>query len=139
MKKINNILLLIFILIIILIIYQCLYSYKDNFSFGEKKMGEYDANEDGKMSFPYINDPNYNNTIISNYYLNDDTKVNDARLVKHKYQIKSGPYYGSITPTLAKQTTLVISPALLAFLNPFNKKSESSLDFLKFLNPLKFF
>ena len=116
MKKINEILLLIFILIIILIIYKCLYLYKDNFSFGEKKMGEYDANEDGKMSFSYINDPTYDQTIIRNYYLNDDTKVNDARLVKHKYQIKTGPYYGSTTPTLATQTTPAISPALLNIL-----------------------
>jgi hypothetical protein len=98
MKKINDILLLIFILLIILIIYKFVYSYKDNFAFGERKLGEYDAEEDGKMIFPYINDPKYNETIINNYYLNDDTKINGLRSVKHKYQIKTGPYYGSPLP-----------------------------------------
>jgi hypothetical protein len=116
MKKINEILLLIFILIIIFIVYKSVYLCKDNFAFGEKDMGEYDANLDGRMSFPYINDPTYDQTIIRNYYLNDDTKVNDARLVKHKYQIKSGTYYGSTTPTLATQTTPPISPDLLSLL-----------------------
>ena len=98
MNKNNKILLLIFILLIILIVYKYLYVYKDNFAFGVKKMGEYDANEDGKMPFPYIVDPNYNTDIKNAYYLNDDTKINNVRVVFHPYQIKTGTYYGTTRP-----------------------------------------
>ena len=99
MKKNNNIFIIIFILIIIiLIIYKFCYLYKDSFSFGIKPMGEYDATLDGHQAFPYIVEPNYDTNIISAYYLNDDTKFNDQRLVQHKYQIKSGSYYGSTVP-----------------------------------------
>ena len=102
MKKNNKIILLIFILIIIFIIYKIIYQYKDNFSFGKMKLGEYDATLDGHQAFPYVNDSNYYSNIINNYYVDDDKKINDIRLVKHKYQIKSGEYYGSIVPTTTR-------------------------------------
>ena len=108
MKKNNNLIFLVLILLIIvilLLIYKFDYGYKDNFAFGVKSMGEYDANLDGKQALPYVVDPNYDNTIKTTYYLNDDTKVNDARIVIHKYQIKSRPFYGSTTPTYASTTT----------------------------------
>ena len=101
MKKTNNLVFLLNILLLIIIIsiiYKFFYGYKDNFSFGVKNMGEYEANLDGLQLLPYVVDPTYDDTIKQNYYLNDDTKVNDARLVNHKYQIKSGPFYGSTIP-----------------------------------------
>ena len=119
MTKNNKILLLIFILLIILIIlisYKFVYGYKDNFSFGIMKLGEYDATLDGKQMFPYINDPNYNANILNEYYLNDDTKINDTRLVQHKYQIKSGQYYGDDVPE--KKVQVVFSESELSKLIP---------------------
>ena len=107
MKKNSNLMVLFLILLIIailLLIYQFVYGYKDNFAFGVKDMGEYDATLDGKQTFPYVVNPTYDNSIKNNYYLNDDTKVNDVRNVIHKYQIKSGPYYGSTTPTKPSTT-----------------------------------
>jgi len=102
MKKNNKILLLILILLIIFIIYKIVYEYKDNFSFGVMKLGEYDATLDGHQAFPYINDLNYDARIKNDYYLNDDAKINDTRLVKHKYQIRTGEYYGSTVPTTTR-------------------------------------
>ena len=61
-------------------------------------VAKYDANKDGKMIHRYVVDPNYDNDIKNNYYLNDDTKVNNIRLVFHPYQIKSRAYYGSTDP-----------------------------------------
>ena len=99
MNKNNNILLLIFILLIIFIVYKYVYSYKDKFKDDiSKEMGEYVANEDGYMIFPYIVDPNYDIRTKNAYYLNDDTKINDRRLVFHPYQIRSRQYYGSTNP-----------------------------------------
>ena len=117
MKKNNKILLLIFSLLIILIIlinYKFVYGYKDNFSFGVMKLGEYDATLDGKQKFPYINDTIQYNTDIKNvYYLVDDSKIDDARILQHKYQIKSGIYYGGdVPPTTTQQpTTTTNKPA----------------------------
>jgi hypothetical protein len=99
MNKNNKILLLIVILLILLIFYKYVYFYKDNFKPSHvKELGEYDANKDGKMIHKYVVDPNYDNDIKNNYYLNDDTKVNNIRLVFHPYQIKSRAYYGSTDP-----------------------------------------
>ena len=113
MTKNNKILLLIFILLIILIIlisYKFVYGYKDNFSFGVMQLGEYDATLDGKQMFPYINDPNYTANILNEYYLNDDKKIYDTRLVQHKYQIKSGQYYGNDVPTTTLPPTTTQQP-----------------------------
>jgi hypothetical protein len=107
MKKNSNLIflfLILLIIVILLLIYKFVYGYKDNFAFGVKDMGEYDANLDGQQEFPYIVNPTYDNTIKTTYYLNDDTKVDNIRIVNHKYQIKSGPYYGSTTPTKPSTT-----------------------------------
>ena len=99
MNKNNNILLLIFILLIIFIGYKYIYSYKDKFKASiSKEMGEYVAQDDGKLIFRYLVDPSDDYRTKINYYLNDDTKVNDMRLVFHPYQIRSSPFYGSTRP-----------------------------------------
>jgi len=106
MKKNNNLMFFfLLIIVILLLIYKFDYGYKDNFAFGLKDMGEYDANLDGNQALPYVVYPTYDNTIKTTYYLNDDTKVNDVRIVNHKFQIKSRPYYGSTTPTDPSTTT----------------------------------
>ena len=109
MKKNSNLMFLFIILLIIvilLLIYKFVYGYKDNFAFGVKQMGEYDASLDGHQLFPYIVDKDYDSTIKTTYYLNDDIKTNSSnRVVIHKYQIKSRPFYGSTTPTKASETT----------------------------------
>jgi hypothetical protein len=54
-----------------------------------------DPNNDGKMTFPFLNDPNYSKNVLNSYYLNDDTKVNGNRVIIHPRQM---PYYGYDSP-----------------------------------------
>jgi hypothetical protein len=132
MKKNNKILLLVFFLLISFIIYKIVYEYKDNFSFGVMKLGEYDANLDGKQAFPYINDSNHYNNTINNYYLNDDAKINDTRVVQHKYQIRKGKYYGSTIPTTTKYIPTFFDFSLLSIFRglpmpiPITTKDQSN-------------
>ena len=45
-----------------------------------------DPDNDGKMRFDYLNNPNYKNNILSRYYVDDDKKINGSRIVQHPYQ-----------------------------------------------------
>lgn len=58
-----------------------------------------DPNNDGNMKFNYLVSPNYTTNILSRYYINDDTRVNNVRVINHPNQnIKNGytsKYYGN--------------------------------------------
>ena len=60
---------------------------------------QYDPNNDGNMKFNYLVSPNYTTNILSRYYINDDTRVNNVRVINHPNQnIKKGyasNYYGN--------------------------------------------
>ena len=43
---------------------------------------------DGQMNFNYLVDPNYTQSILNRYYINDDTKINGQRVVVHPNQYK---------------------------------------------------
>ena len=45
-----------------------------------------DPDNDGKMKFDFLNNPNYKNNILSRYYIDDDKKINGSRMVQHPYQ-----------------------------------------------------
>jgi len=45
-----------------------------------------DQNNDGKMNFDYLVNPNYKNNILSRYYIDDDKKINGSRIIQHPYQ-----------------------------------------------------
>lgn len=63
-----------------------------------------DPDNDGKMTFDYLNNPNYTNNILSRYYIDDDKKINGIRIIQHPYQksntiqIQGSPrkYYGNL-------------------------------------------
>lgn len=50
-----------------------------------------DPDNDGKMTFEYLNSPNYTNNVLSRYYINDDKKINGTRIIQHPYQNKYSP------------------------------------------------
>jgi hypothetical protein len=60
-----------------------------------------DPDNDGKMRFGYLTNPNYANTILSRYYINDDRKIGGVRMVSHPYRFRYSPngrdrYYGNL-------------------------------------------
>ena len=62
---------------------------------------QYDPNNDGNMKFNYLVSPNYTTNILSRYYINDDTRVNNVRVINHPNQnIKNigynSKYYGNL-------------------------------------------
>jgi len=89
-----NILLFILLFIILIILNFYLLNKnilnKDNFISVNN-----DPINDGKMIFNFLQDPNYDNNIIQKYYLNDDTKINNTRIIFHPYQVKKIHYYGN--------------------------------------------
>ena len=53
------------------------------------------------MKFNYLVSPNYTTNILSRYYINDDTRVNNVRVINHPNQnIKNigynSKYYGNL-------------------------------------------
>ena len=101
MNLIHIYILLILILIAILI-YIIYYSKSNEINeineINEKFITNNNTPEnDGKMKFNYVNNPNYTKTILSRYYLNDDSqwKIGDisGRYVYHPYQYKRNPYW----------------------------------------------
>ena len=59
-----------------------------------------DPEKDGKMIFNYLTNPTYANSILSRYYISDDTKLAGRRVIDHPYQIPHSPngrdmYYGT--------------------------------------------
>lgn len=60
-----------------------------------------DPDNDGKMRFGYLTNPNYANSILSRYYINDDKKIGGVRLVPHPYRVRYSSngrdrYYGTL-------------------------------------------
>ena len=55
---------------------------------------------DGKKKFDYLTNPNYSNTVLDKYYLNDDQLLSwmpgTPRAIYHPYQVKIGEYYGVV-------------------------------------------
>ena len=58
-----------------------------------------DPDNDGKMKFDYLNNPNYKNNILARYYIDDDIKINGSRMVQHPYQDR---HWGVSQRTLRK-------------------------------------
>ena len=46
-------------------------------------------------TYSFLHDDNYSKAIIDKYYVNDDIKINNNRVVKHPYQYKTNQYYGN--------------------------------------------
>lgn len=44
--------------------------------------------DDGKMNFEYLYNPNYMNSILKKYYIDNDIKINGKKLVNHPYQMR---------------------------------------------------
>jgi len=60
-----------------------------------------DPEKDGKMTFTYLTNPTYANSILSRYYINDDKKILGYRVVQHPLQIPRtvngrDMYYGTL-------------------------------------------
>jgi hypothetical protein len=115
LNKFWNYITIIIILISIIIIINCNNNNNDNKNKNiddilvkeTEKIKEYflvknnDPENDGKMRYEYLNNPNYANSILSRYYVNDDRKIGGVRLVNHPYQVRYSPngrdkYYGSL-------------------------------------------
>ena len=58
------------------------------------KKDKIDPTKDGKMSFDYLINPNYDKEVLGKYYLNDDIIINGSRLNEHYYQGKYNTYWG---------------------------------------------
>lgn len=99
------ILLILFILLII-IFYNDIVMYLTNISNYVRNKEKFlteniDPDKDGKMIFGYLTNPNYANSILSRYYINDDKKILGIRTVQHPYQIAHSPnnrdiYFGTL-------------------------------------------
>ena len=76
---------IIFIIILFLIIPLLLLLVVKN----KDRFKNENANNDGKMTFNYLKDNNNTKNILNKYYMNDDTKINDTRIVYHPYQKKN--------------------------------------------------
>ena len=106
--KLSNILSVITLILIIIIIYIIMYKVSKNM---EKFVANNNSENDGNMKFDYLTDPiNYKNNALK-YYLNDDSIINNNRVVKHPYQKKRGKYYGN--PLFYKNDTDVKLSRLL--------------------------
>ncbi len=102
---------LILLLIQILSILQDKYNtkiIKDKFTDGKSMSPQEIIENDGKMTFNYINDPNYSNRIISQYYLDDDIRINGMKVNSHPYtvpipncatSVDLRPFIYSVTPS----------------------------------------
>ena len=117
MNKKLFIIILIIILILILLLIQILsilqdkYNtkiIKDKFTDGRSMSPQEIIENDGKMTFNYINDPNYSNRIISQYYLDDDIRIAGMKVNSHPYKVPVPncpssadllPYIYSATPS----------------------------------------
>ena len=60
-----------------------------------------DPEQDGNMKFTYLTNQNYANSILSRYYVNNDTKLFGTRMVQHPLQFARSPngrdrYYGTL-------------------------------------------
>ena len=86
---------LLILLFIILIIINCYLLNKNTLNKDNFISINNDPINDGKMSFSFLQDPNYTNNILNKYYLNDDTKTNNNRNIFHPYQVKKTQYYGN--------------------------------------------
>lgn len=75
-------------LIILLLMTIILYSKTNGNINGKEKFLTInnDPDNDGKMHFDYLINPNYKNNILSRYYVDDDKKINGSRIVQHPYQ-----------------------------------------------------
>ena len=96
----NKILIFLVILIIILLIILLIIIkyYNNNFHIQQKSekntkkiiekfiIRNDDPDNDGKMKFSYLINPQYTPDILSKYYLNDDTRVNNIRSIEHPTQ-----------------------------------------------------
>jgi hypothetical protein len=58
------------------------------------KRDKIDPLKDGKMSFDYLINPNYDKELLGKYYLNDDIIIKGSRLNEHYYQGKHNTYWG---------------------------------------------
>ena len=80
--KTNIIIFIIILFLIIPLLLLLVVKNKDRFK-------NENANNDGKMTFNYLKDNNNTKNILNKYYMNDDTKINDTRIVYHPYQKKN--------------------------------------------------
>jgi hypothetical protein len=69
---------------------------KNNFSNTNTntKKDKIDPSKDGKMSFDYLINPNYDKEVLGKYYINDDIIINGSRLNDHYYQGKHNTFWG---------------------------------------------
>ena len=101
-----------------MIIYIIMYKVSENNKNIEKFVANKNALDDGKMKFNYLTDPiNYKNNAFR-YYLNDDTIINNRRVVNHPYQKKIGKYYGN--PLLYRNDTDVLGWRAISKSTGFN-------------------
>lgn len=67
---------------------------KNDFTNVNSKKDKIDPTKDGKMSFDYLTNPNYDRDVLGKYYLDDDIIINNSKLVNHYYQKKRDNHWG---------------------------------------------
>jgi len=82
----NLITILIGILLILIIFNKYNFKNKDTFYAGAISNPKDIFDNDGKMLFKYLNEPNYSEKILKKYYLNDDKLINGVKVNPHIYQ-----------------------------------------------------
>ena len=100
MKKVFIYGFVIFLLMVTIAI-MCMDIDMDRNSFSKEKFLSLnnDPDNDGKMKFNYLTNPNYKNNILARYYIDDDIKINGSRMVQHPYQDR---HWGVSQRTLRK-------------------------------------
>ena len=97
--KCNLLILFVIILIILIIIFYNYILYVNNKNVAYKSKNNNNRliterfltennspDNDGKLIFSYLNDPQYTNNILSKYYIYDDTRMHNYRLIYHPNQ-----------------------------------------------------
>ena len=87
--------------------YDSKYNSKYNTTDKFINLTEKNVENDVTMNFNYLTDKNYTENILNTYYLNDDTKINNVRIVEHPFQ-KKLPYsntYGNPDYNISRKIT----------------------------------
>ena len=81
----NKLLVFLSIIIIIIVLIILYYKNKKYDTFAIPKTPKEINDNDGNMTFEFLNNEN-TNYVLDKYYINDDTKINGVRVNYHPYQ-----------------------------------------------------
>ena len=102
----------VFFLLVLLLIIIILNIYLSNKKINKKVLNidnfisiNNDPAYDGKMQYKFLTNSDYTKNILNKYYVNDDTKINNKRVINHPYQNKTGLFFGN--PRFALNNTFI--------------------------------